>query len=177
MSYINAQDRSLRLALLSNFLLSELLVSRTRENYRLWLISPWVTNFSLVIPEYGDVSALVDTAEPRPRLFDVLRQIAINGGDIAILVRTERRPDRVGRFIAPLQALASDSHIAIRQSADIHAKIYAGHCGVLYGSLNLTRSGIERNLELGAYASDARTVSRLRAEARSLFDAGVALAG
>jgi hypothetical protein len=172
MSYINARDRSLRLALLSNFLLSELLVSRTREDYRLWLISPWITNFSLAVPEHGDVSTLVDTAEPRPRLFDVLRQIAINGGDIAILVRAERKPDRVERFIAPLQTLVSDSHIAIRQSADLHAKIYAGQCGVLYGSLNLTRSGVKRNLEFGAYASDARTVARLRAEAESLFETG-----
>jgi hypothetical protein len=154
----------------SNFLLSELLVSRTWEDYRLWLISPWITNFSLSVPEYGDVSALVDTVEPRPRLFDVLRQIAINGGDIAILVRAERKPDRVERFIAPLQMLASDSHIAIRQSADLHAKIYAGQYGVLYGSLNLTRSGVKRNLEFGAYASDARTVARLRAEAESLFE-------
>jgi len=172
MSYINAQDRYLRLALLSNFLLSELLVSRTREDYRLWLISPWITNFGLAVPEYGDVSALVDTAEPRPRLFDVLRQIAVNGGDIAILVRTERKPDRVERFIAPLQALASDPHIAVRESADLHAKIYAGQYGVLYGSLNLTRSGVKRNLEFGAYASDVRTAARLSAEAKSLFETG-----
>jgi hypothetical protein len=170
MSYINAHNRALRAALVSNFLISELLASRVGGDYCLWLISPWVTDFGLAVPEGGDLSALVDTAEPQPRLLDVLRQIAVNGGRVAILIRPEYEPARIERFITPLQALAAIPRIVVRQRSDLHAKIYAGQCGALYGSLNLTRSGIERNLEFGAYASDGRTVARLRAEAQSLFD-------
>jgi hypothetical protein len=130
-----------------------------------------MTNFALSVPDGGDLSVLVDTAEPQPHLFEVLRQIALNGGRVGIVVRTEYEPARVARFIKPLQTLAAEPNIAIRHLRDLHAKIYAGQCGALHGSLNLTESGVERNVEFGMYASDTRTVARLRTEAQSLFDA------
>jgi hypothetical protein len=172
MSYIAAQDRALRLTLMSNFLLAELLVSRVRQNYQLWLISPWITNFDLTLPRDGDVSALIDAAGMKPCLFDVLVQVARNGGQVSALVRTEYQRERIARFLTPLRALARDPHITLRQSDDLHAKIYVGYYGALHGSLNLTTSGVKHNLEFGAYASDARTIARLRNEARALFDAG-----
>jgi hypothetical protein len=171
MSYINVQSPSLRAALVSNFLVSELLASRAGDDYLLWLISPWMTNFVVSVPAGGDLSVLVDTAEPRPHLFEMLRQIASNGGRVSIVVRSEFESARVERFIAPLRTLTAEPNIAIRHRQDLHAKIYAGQCGALYGSLNLTESGIERNIEFGIYVSDARTVARLRSEAQSLFDA------
>jgi hypothetical protein len=177
MSYITSQNRGLRSVLMSNFLLSELIVSRSREDYQLWLISPWITDFSLAVPEGGAVSALVETAGARPSMLDTIRQIALNGGNVAMLVRAEYEPERVSRFIKPLQALASHASIVVRQSTDLHAKIYAGACGAIYGSLNLTRSGVERNLEFSRYASDTRTVARLRSEAEDLFETGEELPG
>ncbi len=176
MSYINVQNSALRAALVSNFLVTELLTSRSGDDYLLCLVSPWVTNFALSLPAGGDLSLLVDTTEPRPRLFEVLRQIATNGGRVAIVVRTERQSGRVERFIKPLQTLSTEPNIAIRQRPDLHAKIYAGRHGVLYGSLNLTASGVEYNIEFGTYASDTRTVAQLRAKAESLFETAEELA-
>ena len=170
MSYINVQNSALRAALVSNFLTAELLASRAGDDYELWLISPWVTNFALSVPSGGDLSVLVDTAEPRPHLLEVLRQIAANSGRVGVVVRPEYQAARVERFIRPLQALAAEPNITVRHCPDLHAKIYVGQYGALYGSLNLTESGIERNIEFGAYASDARTIARLRAEAQSLFE-------
>ncbi|MBU1746436.1 MAG: hypothetical protein KKA73_01985 [Chloroflexi bacterium] len=171
MSYINAQDSALRAALVSNFLVAELLASRAGDDYLLWLVSPWVTNFALSVPPGGGLSVLVDSAEPQPRLFEVLQQIAVNGGRVLLVVRTERERSRVEQFITPLRTLAAaDPNIVIRHRRDLHAKIYAGQYGALHGSLNLTASGVEHNIEFGTYASDVRTIARLRAEARSLFD-------
>lgn len=176
MSYINVRKPALRSALVSNFLLAELLTSRSSSAHTLWLISPWMTDFVLNLPIGGDLSALVDTAEPQPRLFEVLHQIARNGGQIAITVRAEWQPPRIERFIAPLKRLAAEQNISVRQHYDLHAKIYAGQCGALYGSLNLTESGVEHNVEFGMYASDTRTIARLRAEARFLFESAEELA-
>lgn len=173
MSHIRVQDPSLRAALVSNFLVAELLASRSGGNYLLWLISPWVTDFALRLPPGGDLSTLVDSAEPQPSLFEVLRQVAANGGQVAIAVRSEYDPGRRERFISPLLELAAaEPRVSVRHLANLHAKIYAGHHGALYGSLNLTESGVEHNIEFGRYVSDTRTVSRLRAEAHQIFFSG-----
>ena len=49
---------------------------------------------------------------------------------------------------------------------------YAGHYGVLSGSLNLTGSGVHRNAELYDYAHDARSIAELRTLAAELFAKG-----
>lgn len=171
MSYIPSQNLSLRAALVSNFLITELLASQSDKNNRLWLISPWITNFALNLPPGGSLFTLVDSVEPNPSLFEVLQQIARNGTQIAIVIRNEHEPFRIKQFIAPLQNLATHApHITLRHLPRLHTKIYAGQVGVLHGSLNLTESGVERNLEFNTYAADKRTIARLRAEAQTLFE-------
>lgn len=177
MSYIHAQNAGLRAALISNFLIAELLASRAKgdEDYVLWLIAPWVKDLALSAPPASDLTALIDSAEPRPRLFEVLRQIAANGGRVALVVRTEFDSARVAQFIQPLQELASTPGITVRHRRNLHAKLYAGQVGALYGSSNLTPSGAELNAEFNRYVSDTRTVAQLRAEARSIFEGARAL--
>lgn len=173
MSHIRVQNPSLRAALVSNFFVAELLSSRRGDDYLLWLVSPWVTNFGMSLPPGGDLSTLVDSAEAQPSLFEVLRQVAANGGQVAIVVRPEYDPGRRKKFITPLLELAAtESRISVRHLGNLHAKIYAGHHGALYGSLNLTESGVEHNIEFGTYVSDTRTVSQLRSEARDIFSSG-----
>lgn len=87
------------------------------------------------------------------------------------MVRPETTSHRYQYFIDPvLNLAAAHTGITVRGLTDLHAKIYAGQHGALYGSLNLTESGIERNLEFGAYYSDTRNTARLQAEAQSLFE-------
>jgi hypothetical protein len=169
MSYINVQNKPLRAALVTNFLIAELLASQTAQDYQLLLVAPWITNFALTLPVGGDLSALIDSAEAQPYLFDVLRQIADNEGRVDIVVRPETEPRRQALFIEPLRGLTAVPNITIRQKSDLHAKLYVGRHGTLHGSLNLTASGVTGNIEFGAYASDSRTIARLREEARHIF--------
>jgi hypothetical protein len=120
---------------------------------------------------------IVASAEPQPSLFDALTQIAVNGGQIRMLVRKETTRVRRIRYVVPLRDLAArQPGILVRQHADIHAKIYVGQYGGLYGSPNLTESGVEHNLEFSRYVSDGRSIERLRTEAQDLFAAGRELA-
>ncbi|MCP4542427.1 MAG: hypothetical protein GY832_35335 [Chloroflexi bacterium] len=177
MSYIPSQDSALRAALISNFLVAELLSSRAAPDYTLWVVAPWVTNFALGLPSSADLTTLVDSAEPRPYLFEVLRQVASNGGRVAMVVRTEVVPNRVERFIRPLMDLVAEPGITVRQLRNLHAKIYVGQYGALYGSPNLTASGAEYNIEFSRYVSDVRSVSQLRAESQAIFECAEELAG
>lgn len=171
MSYIHAQNAALRAALISNFLAAELLASRAGPAYTLWLVAPWIKDFALSAPPETDLTLLLDTSEPQPRLFEVLRQIAANGGRVALAVRPEHEPARVAQFIQPLRDLvAGEPAIVVRCLGNLHAKIYAGQCGGLYGSPNLTASGAAYNVEFSRYVSDTRTVAQLRAEAQALFE-------
>jgi len=171
MSYIHVQNAALRAALISNFMVAELLASRAGKDYTLWLIAPWIKDFVLHLPPESDLSMLLDTSEPCPRLFEALRQIAANGGRVALVVRPEHEPARVAQFIQPLCDLAAaEPAIVVRRLDNLHAKIYAGQCGGLYGSPNLTASGAAYNVEFSRYVSDTRTVAQLRAEAQALFE-------
>ncbi len=141
MSYIKSQRQPLRAVLVTNFLIAELLSSRVNENYLLWLVSPWVTDFSLNLPVGGNLASLLDSTEMQPRLFELLRQIAVNGGQVRLVVRPEYKPKRVKRFIQPLLTLAANEpNIVVRQLPKLHTKLYAGQHGILHGSLNLTES-------------------------------------
>lgn len=173
MSYISAQKPELRTSLVSNFLLSELLASHAGFPHDpLYLISPWITNFSLSLPAGSDLSTIIDSAEQTPRLFDVIFQIAENGRNVLIAIQPEnQQPMRTATFVTPLLELAKlQPNISIRQNSRLHAKIYAGQFGAMHGSLNLTESGTSRNIEFSSFASDVRTITRLRNEAQKIFE-------
>jgi hypothetical protein len=174
MSYISSQNTELRTSLISNFLISELLASHAEVlAIPLYLISPWITNFTLSLPTGSDLSAIIDSAEQIPRLFDVIGQITENGREVHVAILPEYEPARIATFVAPLLELAKlHPRLILRQVSQLHAKIYVGRFGGLYGSHNLTESGTSRNIEFSSFASDKRTVSRLQSEARKIFESG-----
>lgn len=157
--------------LVTNFLVAEVLSSQTIPNYTLWLISPWITNFSLSLPSSGDLTSLIESAEQTPRLFEVIQQIIHNTGQVYVVVQREKDLSRAEQFIHPLMRLRFGlSGLHLRQHHDLHAKIYAGQCAVLSGSLNLTETGVNRNIEFPMYASDERNQAKLRSMARSIYE-------
>ncbi len=168
MSYISMQNKAVRSTLISNFLIAELLASRARTDYTLWLIAPWIKNFTLHMPSRSDLTTLLGASEPS--LFDVLRQIALNGSKVILVVRPEDNKWRVAQFIEPLHELRTvEPAIIVRQLHNLHTKIYVGQYGCLYGSPNLTASGAYHNVEFGHYTSDSRNIARLRNEAQIIF--------
>lgn len=143
-------------AMLYNFMLNEVLASQTAPDYRLWVVAPWVTNFALPRPFHVSFAELVSTKQESLHLFDVLHQIAANGGRVLITVGDDRR------YHAPLRALRERSaRIEVRVLPKLHAKAYVGRYGALDGSLNLTDGGVNQNAELYAYACDERSIAEL----------------
>ncbi len=157
-------------AMLYNFWLNEVLASQAIEEYTLWVASPWVNNFRLPVPYHVSLAEVVARRGDTLQIFDILAQIAVNGGKVRIVVGddVEQHP--------PLRELAErHRRIQVRVLPRLHAKVYAGHYGALDGSLNLTGSGVGRNAELYTYYSDERGIAELTEHCRTLFERGVVL--
>ncbi|MCS6939887.1 MAG: phospholipase D-like domain-containing protein [Roseiflexaceae bacterium] len=164
-------QRSTRLpsgkATLYNFLLNELLASQVVDGYEFWALSPWITNFALERPYYVTFGELVVTRHEELHLFDVIRQIAANGGRVRITVGDD------ARFHAPLRDLCEQrSRIDIRVYPRLHAKAYAGHFGAVSGSLNLTGSGVHQNAEIYSYFHDPHSIAQVRQRCIEHFEQG-----
>lgn len=157
-------------AILYNFLLNELLGSQAVTGYELWVLSPWVTNFALERPYHVTFSELVSTRHEELHLFDVLRQVAANGGRVRITVSDDTR------YHAPLRALCEQSsRIDVRVYGRLHAKAYVGHYGAIAGSLNLTDGGVHQNAEIYRYVHDAHSIAELRRQCVEHYEQGVPL--
>jgi hypothetical protein len=144
-------------AMLYNFLLNELLASQAVADYEFLVLSPWVTNFALERPYHVTFGELVSTKQEELHLFDVLRQIAANGGLVHLTIGEDER------YHAPLRILRErSSRIDVRVHRRLHAKAYVGHFGAVSGSLNLTDGGVNQNAEIYAYAHDAHSIAQLR---------------
>lgn len=157
-------------AMIYNFLLNEVLASQTTEDYAFWVVSPWITNFRLPTPYHVSFAEVVATRQETLHLFDVLHQMASHGGRVRLTVGPY--PD----YYPALRQLAERSaHIEVRVLKDLHAKAYAGQYGVLNGSLNLTGSGVNHNIELYDYRYDALGIAEIRQRCSELFDQAEAL--
>ncbi|PDW02608.1 phospholipase D-like domain-containing protein [Candidatus Viridilinea mediisalina] len=157
-------------ATLYNFLLNELLASQAVNGYELWILSPWVTNFRLQRTYHVTFSELVATRHEELHLFDVLRQIAANGGMVRLTIGDDNR------YHAPLRLLNEQSlRIDIRVYAQLHGKAYAGHYGAIAGSPNLTHGGINQNAEIYRYVHDTHSIAQLRQQCIEHYQQGVAL--
>ncbi len=140
-----------------NFLLNELLASQAVEDYCFWIVAPWVTNFRLASPFHISFEEVVSAKQDTLHLFDVLHQLAANGGRVFITVGSDER------YYPPLRTLRErNDRIEVRVFAKLHTKAYVGRFGALDGSLNLTESGVHQNVELFHYAHDPRSRAELQ---------------
>lgn len=150
-----------------NFLLNELIASQAVAGYEFWVLSPWVTNFALDRPYHVTFGELVSTRREELHLFDVLRQIAANGGRVRLTIGED------SRYHAPLRALREQSaRIEVRVHDRLHAKAYVGHYGAVSGSLNLTDGGVHQNAEIYGYAHDSHSIAQLRQQCVAHYERG-----
>lgn len=160
-------------AMLYNFLLNELLASQLKGSYEFWIVSPWVTNFRLDTPYYVSFQEIVETKQEALHLFDILHQIAANGGNVRITVGSD---DSDSRYHPPLRQFSrSCDRIEIRVLPELHTKAYVGRYGSLDGSLNLTGGGVNQNIELYTYYHDERNIAQLRQICIHHFEQGLPL--
>jgi hypothetical protein len=154
-------------ATIYNYLLNEVLASQIDTSEDFWIVAPWVTNFRLDNPYHVCFQEIVETRQESLRLFDILHQIAANGTQVKITVGDD------SRYHSPLKQLSQQSdRILVRQLTDLHTKAYVGRYGAIDGSLNLTNSGINHNLELFDYYHDERHICELRQKCVQYFERG-----
>jgi hypothetical protein len=152
-----------------NFLVNEVLASQLGGDYVFHVVSPWVTNFALATPYHVSFQEIVATRQDSLHLFDVLHQLAANGGRVQITVGDDAN-------LSPLRRLAERSdRIEVRVLSGLHAKVYAGRFGAMDGSLNLTGSGVNQNLELYSYYYNEQSVAERRRVCAEYFERAVPL--
>ncbi len=154
-------------AVLYNFLFNETLASQAVPDYKLWLVAPWITNFRLAMPFFASFQEIIGAEGEELYLFDVLIQIASNGGGLRLLV------DANPPYLPPLRRLREHgSDIQVRTLTGLHSKLYAGAHGVIQGSLNMTHGGMNQNIEHYSYYSDRANVLSLRQQCVDIFRQG-----
>lgn len=152
-------------AMIYNFLINEVLASQIGDNYTLWVAAPWVTNFRLPNPFYVTFEELVSTKQEALYLFDIFYQISANGGEVKIVVGSDKN------YHGPLKELRGrNERIEVKVLEDLHAKVYAGRYGALDGSLNLTSSGVNGNIEQYNYFFDERNIALTTQLCKDLFE-------
>jgi len=157
-------------AMLFNFWINELLATQTTNDYMLWVAAPWVTNFRLPAPYHISFAEVVSFRGDELHIFDVLGQIAVNGGAMRIVIGDDVE------YHPPLRQLADRyGQIQVRVFPSLHAKAYAGRYGALAGSLNLTERGVSRNAELYDYHYDERGIAEVTERCREFFERGIKL--
>jgi len=157
-------------AMLYNFLLNEILASQLEGSYEFWIVSPWVTNFRLKEPYYVSFGEIVETKQEALHLFDILHQMAANGGKVYITVGSDKE------YYPLLRQLSNKSdRIQVRTLLELHAKAYVGRYGAVDGSLNLTAGGVNQNIELYTYYYDERNIAQLRQVCTKHFEQGLSL--
>ena len=144
-------------AMIYNFLLNEVLASQLAGGHQFWVVAPWVTDFPLASPYHVSFQEVVADRREALHLFDVLYQLAANGGEVRVVVGDD------ARYHPPLRQLAGRSdRIQVRALVALHAKAYAGRYGALEGSFNLTGQGVNQNAELYHYYYDDQNVAAVR---------------
>jgi PLD-like domain len=154
-------------AMLYNFLLNEVLASQVGESGTFCIVSPWIINFRLDNPYYISFQEIVETRQEALHLFDILHQISANGNDVKIVAGMD------SRHHSALKQLSQQSdRIFVRKLPELHMKAYVGRYGAIDGSLNLTYSGINQNIELFTYYYDEHNICKLKQECEQCFERG-----
>lgn len=151
---------------LSSF--ADLVYSRQRSLYKLWIISPWIG-----VGDEGDTPVL--------RMIDALKTRKPS------TIVVTRKPDTAWHFSA-VRRLAQQPNCQVYTCPDLHTKLYIAECdgfrAAVLGSPNLTPAGDRRNKELAVefrasqggvrsdvwqvirdlrtYASELRSLDRVR---------------
>jgi hypothetical protein len=128
-----ASSRTLNDALSSLFVLELFAPSN-----RIYLISPWITDFTLLDNRFGQFRTLLPEYNGQVRLSVILNTLAEQGTTIYVL----SRPDTSRDFVARLHP-----YIQRRVSPDLHEKSLLTDHFYLRGSMNFTYSGLNRNEE------------------------------
>lgn len=155
--------------LLVGLLASELLA----PSRQIWLLSPWLTD----LPLFDNRAAAFRGLAPEwPRremsFFEVLATIVQRGAHLTIVTRPGADTRRAVETLKVLVGSGASGRIRAEfADADFHTKWMVGDDYCWTGSMNFTRSGIEKNDEGVTFSTDPERVGALRLELREQYGA------
>lgn len=162
------------LALWYDFLLNEIMLSRSQSDIPFYLISPYINDFALDltgrrgIPELG-----IDPG--RFALLSFCHAYVRTGGHLKIMAHFPEKREQRGKTLRDtlefLQCLYShpSGRVEIRLHKRVHGKIYIGLGAVLSGSPNATSGGLHYNTENLYYFADDKQIESHRRKADRLW--------
>lgn len=138
----------------------------------LWLISPWVSDISLLDNTTGAFTDLVRWGNRHIGLAEVLVTLAEAGTTVVI----GTTPDRHNRFfLNRLNSLAYDLHVSgnvivdVDKRNELHTKSVIGDDFVIIGSMNLTMNGVFLREEYVELKTGTEDVTQARLDAVERF--------
>ena len=139
--------------LLQSVLIGELV----HPSPRLWLISAWIIDAPVIDNRGGEVGSLVPAWPEREILLsEVLAQLLLGGTKLTVSTNDHASnrpfPDALRRAAYQLDAdeqlrIALAGEVEFDEQHGLHRKRLVTERAVLWGSMNFTRSGYERNAE------------------------------
>lgn len=152
----NARGGSVQLTDSLRSLFSLELFSPSQE---LYLISPWISNVSLISNRFGQFrTVLGDSGDQELRLAEILTMLADRGTLIRIIFRNHPETEDFLRTLPDT--------IERRRSKTLHEKGLITSSFYLRGSMNFTFSGINLNDEGVEFTTEPGSVSLALMEAR-----------
>lgn len=151
--------------LLQSILVGELI----HPSPRVWLVSAWIIDAPVIDNRGGEVGSLVPAWPEREILFsEVLAQFLLGGTKLTVATNehfsNRAFPDSLRRAAHQLDAdeqlrIALAAEIDFDEQHGLHRKRLVTERAVVWGSMNFTRSGYERNAEDVAFEIDAQEVA------------------
>ncbi len=144
--------------LLQSLFLAELLYPSSR----LWISSPWITDFDLINNSSRQFAELVPGWPATPiRFSDVLRELLERGSEIVIISSYDPKNEE---FLSRVEGLSDQyaGQVHVFRENLIHEKGILTDHFTLGGSMNLTYQGINFNQEHVAYRHQPEAVHERR---------------
>jgi hypothetical protein len=147
---------------------------------RLWLVSAWITDAPVIDNGGGEFGQLVPAWPEREiRISEVLGELLARGTRIHIATNTHsgngpfaHAMTSVAEVLANNQFhLSLDDALTTEEEEGLHRKRLVTEHLVIWGSMNFTRSGLQRNAEDVSLEVDAPEVARAINEMEQLYGA------
>jgi phosphatidylserine/phosphatidylglycerophosphate/cardiolipin synthase-like enzyme len=144
--------------LLESALVSELIA----PSPELWLVSPWISDVTVLDNGRGGYDGLLPDASARPySLAEVLALLVRGGAQLTVVTRHDTHNDL---FLRRLERLTAAGRLVVVKHDDLHEKTLCGQDWIVTGSMNFTIRGMELNDEVVFYRVDAQAAAQARVD-------------
>lgn len=156
---IRWRDKSRALAdLLQSIVATELLV----PSRHIWLISPWISDISVLDNTVGQFASIVPEWERAPvRLSTVLHHLVAGGTNLTVALNDTDHNRGFWQEMTEVRRLWPD-RINLYRAPRLHEKGLLGDRYYLSGSFNFTYNGISLNEEVAHFYTDSAVVAENR---------------